>query len=274
MVQNNSMDNIFFIIGFSRSGTTAVAKILNTASNASVFVEQPPKMCIDSGMRYEGNLPEPKEFILKSKEKQIQDVQKQGMIYGDKNMNYLYFVKEMRELWPCKFVFLVRDGREVVRSAMNWDKKHPGRNYNRYEDHPEATITQPEEDFWDFGRIRPLKNNQIFSRWKSMDLFEKFAWSWNEYNKILIEHVKKLDQEEFIILDMSNVCVENIFQTFEFLNLNGYMKSKVSEMMKSKINTTHAEESQKFQHWSDWDEKMNRKFECYASEMMGKLGYF
>jgi hypothetical protein len=45
-------------------------------------------------------------------------------------------------------------------------------------------------------------------------------------------------------------------------------------MLKSKINTTPAEESQKFLHWSDWDEEMNRKFEFYASQMMEKLGYF
>jgi hypothetical protein len=42
------MSDVFFITGFIRSGTTAFAKILNTYSNAEVFIEQPPKLLIEN----------------------------------------------------------------------------------------------------------------------------------------------------------------------------------------------------------------------------------
>lgn len=267
------MTDVFFIVGFSRSGTTAMARILDTAANAKVFVEQPPKMCIAARMKYEGFLPYPGEFILKSKQEKIREVHSQKMIYGDKNLNYLYFIEEMKHLWHCKFIFLVRDGREVVRSAMNWDKKYPGRNYNRYEDHPDSKITQPEEDFWDFGRIRPLAGDKIFKNWKSMELFEKFAWSWNEYNKILLDHIEKLDQDDYLLLDMNNIEEKDIYQVFEFLNLRGYKKTDIHKMLKSKINTTPLKESEVFPHWSGWDTNLTGKFEFYASEMMERIGY-
>ncbi len=267
------MKDVFFIVGFSRSGTTAMARILDTAANARVFVEQPPKMCIAARMKYEGILPYPEEFILKSKQEKIREVHSQKMIYGDKNQNYLYFIHEMRDIWKCKFIFLVRDGREVVRSALNWEMKHQGGNYNRYEDHSESTITQPEENFWDFGRLRPLKGSKIHGKWKTMELFEKFAWSWNEYNKILFDKIHQLDSEDYMLIDMNHVTADHILELFQFLNLETFNESKVTALLGSKINTTPLNESEIFPHWSDWDSNLMGKFKLYASEMMERMGY-
>ena len=167
------MRKIFFIIGAPRSGTTAISEMLNTATNAIVYTEQPPKLCIASRMHYEGVLPYPKEFIYKSKKPYIEETLKQGKIYGDKNPNYLYFIEEIVNIWRCKFVFIFRDGRDVVRSCMDF---HMGRSpgYARYEDVDNSFITQPEEDFWDFSRIRPKIKSEMHKKWRRMDLFEKY----------------------------------------------------------------------------------------------------
>ena len=81
------MSKPFFIIGAFRSGTTAIAKILNLASNATVHVEQAPKLSLESRQLYEGKLDDPLSIIRQSKEGSIaKDVEK-GLIYADKNAN-------------------------------------------------------------------------------------------------------------------------------------------------------------------------------------------
>jgi len=267
------MCKIFFIIGAPRSGTTAISEILNTATNAIVYTEQSPKLCIAARMHYEGILPYPKEFIYKSKNPHIEETLRQGKIYGDKNPNYLYFIEEIVSIWKCKFVFVFRDGRDVVRSCMDF---HIGRKpgYARYEDTTDSFITQPEEDFWDFSRIRPKVKSKMRKEWRNMDLFEKFSWGWAEFNRILLKKIKALKKTDCIKININTLTPKKLKEIFEFLGLKGYREEMISEKLCSKINTVKIEKNLKFPSWKYWDKELMEKFNKYAGNMMRKLGYY
>ena len=266
------MSNIFFIIGVGRSGTTAMVEVLNIAPNAVVYVEQSPKLCIAARMHYEGILLYPKEFIYKSKKDKIEEVLNCEKIYGDKNPNYLYFIQEMSEIWDCKFLFLTRDGRDVVRSSMNFHAVR-GPGYARYEDDEESFLTQPEDAFWDFARLRPRKTTSEYKNWRKMERFEKFAWLWAEFNRILLDKAKSLDEHRYRIVDI-NFKPEDVESIFDFLDLKGFDLEKVSRILNSKINTTDLETTKQFPHWREWDRDLLAKFDKYAGNMMKKLGYY
>jgi hypothetical protein len=223
-------------------------------------------------MHYEEILPYPKEFIYKSKREQIERVLKEGKIYGDKNPNYLHFVEEMAEIgeWSCKFLFLIRDGRDVVRSSMDFASGR-ARVYGRYEDEKESSLTQPEDDPWDFSRLRPKAGTELHKIWRDLSKFEKCAWLWAEYNRIMLEKIEKLDKSRYMIANMTKAGVKDIRQVFDFLNLKGFNEDKVSRLLFSKINTVEA--VNKFPHWKEWNEELLIKFNKYAKDMMRRLGY-
>jgi hypothetical protein len=267
------MSNIFFVIGSGRSGTTAMVEILRTGKDVRVYAEDNPKLCIASRMHYEGMLPYAKEFITKSKHERIREVLKKGKIYGDKNPNYLHFVQEISELWDCKFLFLIRDGRDVVRSCMDF---HPARGpgYGRYEDDEESMMTQPEDNFWDFSRIRPKKTSPEHKVWRMMTPFQKFAWGWADFNRILSEKAEKLDPSRYRWIDMTKMQAEDIKDIFRFLGLEGFDMQKVELLLRSRVNATILEESNCFPAWPEWDKELLGTFDKYAGKMMKQLGYY
>jgi len=267
------MNNIFFIIGSGRSGTTAMVEVLNTATNGVVFTEQSPKLCVAARMNYEEALPYPKEFICKTKKDKIEDVLNHGKIYGDKNPNYLYFIQEISKVWDGKFLFLIRDGRDVVRSCMDFHAER-GHGYARYEDDEKSLMLQPEDNFWDFVRLRPRKTTAIFKTWRKMEQFEKFAWGWAEFNRILLYKATSLDKHRYRIVNMTNLKAEDVESIFNFLGLKGFDLKKVSRKLYSKINTTNLEKAKQFPHWREWDKNLLAKFDKYAGNMMEKLDYY
>jgi len=267
------MSDIFFIIGCPRSGTTAMTEMLNTASNAVVYTELPPKFCIAARLQYEGQLAYPKEFIHKSKAESTKSALNSGKKFGDKNPNYLYFIQELAEIWDCKFLFLNRDGRDVVRSSMDFHNARSA-GYARYEDDESSLTTQPEDDFWDFVRIRPLPSTPDFSRWREYDRFEKFAWGWAEYSRIMLEKAGQLNSSEYLQIDMTSVDTNRMKQVFDFLQLDGFESRRISKMLDAKINTTNVKSAERFPDWRRWDEETLAKFNKHAQKMMETLGYY
>ncbi|MBN1797191.1 MAG: sulfotransferase domain-containing protein [Spirochaetales bacterium] len=265
-------DRLFFIIGCPRSGTTALVKILNLATNAEIFSEQDPKMCIAARMKYENILPYAKDFIRKSKIEMITKAINNNLIYGDKNPNYLFFIREMYELWNCKFIFVLRDGRDVVRSSMDF-QKYRGKVYERYEDDGKSIITQPEENYWDFSRIRPKKNERIYKKWRDISKFEKLCWHWNRFNEILLKMIKDLNKKNYFNVFIDKINIYEIENIFNFLALKGFKRKKVEQLLTSKINTVKQNGITKYLDWKHWNQDELDIYNKHCMKMMKRLKY-
>ncbi|MFH1656470.1 MAG: sulfotransferase, partial [Candidatus Nealsonbacteria bacterium] len=220
----NTKNKIFFIIGNPRSGTNALAEILNTANNAQVFIEQEPKLRISSRLHYESVLPFPKEFIYKSKINKIKETIDNKKIYGDKNPNYLLFIEELNCLWQPKFIFVYRDGRDVVRSLIDFNRFRVP-IYNRYEDNKKFLNVQIDENKdrkWDFSKLRPKKDDYLYNSWQGLSLFEKCSWSWAKFNELMLEKINRLEKDRYRLVNIDKITPKSIEQIFEFLGLEGF----------------------------------------------------
>jgi Sulfotransferase family len=61
-------------------------------------------------------------------------------IVGDKTPRYVRFVPTLHALWPeARFVHLIRDGRDVCLSVLNWGKGPTGR-FSAWEDDPVSVV--------------------------------------------------------------------------------------------------------------------------------------
>jgi hypothetical protein len=64
----------------------------------------------------------------------IQRGMEEQEVYGEKNLSYGPFVSSMAELFNARFVLILRDGRDVVRSLLDWNNQKFGSIYRECED--------------------------------------------------------------------------------------------------------------------------------------------
>ena len=274
------MADIFFIIGCARSGTTALVKMLNTSQNATVFVEQKPNLCIEARNLYRGILSDPRQVIEGAKLEPIQKVLSRGLKYGDKNPNYLPFIPYIAELWDCKFFFPVRDGREVVRSLMDWHDyysqkfSHSG-VFAMKEDDPNSSTDSPKRDWWDYSRLRPNPGDPYFEEWQQLSRFEKCVWYWTNYNRKALELFSELDYRQWFQVDMKSLDRSMMREIFDFLGLDGFNADQIGEVMNTRINSLQERAGlpDKFPRWTDWTPEQRNAFDRIAGDMMECVVY-
>jgi hypothetical protein len=268
--------NTFFIIGCARSGTTAVTKILNSSNNSKIYVEQEPNLCIESRNLYKGVLDSPVEIIKNAKEQQIKTENEKGLIFGDKNPNYLPFIPYMEKLWQPKYVFVVRDGRDVVRSLMDWNKVCKGNIYGMKEDDESSNINSPEQDWWDYSRLRPNPGDAYFKGWRGLTRFEKCCWYWNEFNAQSLKYCLSIDNNRWRIINLNKVSSGDFEKLFEFLRLNGFNSKEINTMLSSRINTSkdRGKVISEFPSWTSWSDKQMEIFHKHTKQLMRIFGYF
>lgn len=251
----------FFITGCARSGTTAIAEILDTASNAKVTVEESPILHVECRALYDGVFEEPRKTFYIAKSSTMDRWNSEGKIYGDKNVNYVPFIPYIDE----KIIYLIRDGRDVVRSLMNWH----GHFKNVYS---EAEGKRP--DLSDYCRPRPHPDNPYFKKWPNMSRFEMCCWYWQEWNRLgldLLEKYKKPDQ--YRILNMDTFDVDSVKELFEWLGLKGFNEATVREMLFGKINSLRQRfnEAESFLSYDDWDKACMHAFGSIAGPVYERI---
>jgi len=264
---------MFYIIGCARSGTTAIAKILNECKNGQIGIELKPNLCIESRNLYKGILENPKKILTDARLEQIKEAQKFNYIFADKNVNYLPFIPFIDEIWKPKFLFVIRDGKDVVRSLMDWHEYSQGNIFGMYEDDENSPNKSPTDDWWDYSRIRPNKGDQEYKAWKKYTRFEKCTWYWSKYNEILLENYNKLPNNRKKIINMSTIDADTIINLMTFYDLEPLKKDAINLLLKSRINSSKDKYNMGkiFKDKKEWSNDQNKTYDNIATFMETKL---
>lgn len=269
------MSDTIFIIGCPRSGTTAYTRLLDFAPNADVHIELPPRLRIESRDLFKGKLHEPELVLRNAKQSSIIESQSNKKIFGDKNPCYLPFIPYLNNVWDCKIVFLVRDGRDVVRSLLDWHKFKSKNVFAMHEDDPESIVVEPAADPWDYSRLRPNPGEEHYNNWSKLSRFQKCAWYWSEFNSLGMDYLSKIDNSRWKCVDVTHAGVDDVRELYEFLNLRGFDEESISKNLTARINSLQERTGQKGDapHWSNWTDDQMAEFELYAGAIMTKLNY-
>lgn len=268
------MSDIFFIIGAPRSATTSYARMLDTATNAEVFVEQAPKLRRPSRDLIKGTLADPPAALLANRRDLIETTLRKGLKYGDKNPCYLPFIPYLHRQWDCKFVLLTRNPREVLRSMMSfWTIRQDGL-FNMPEDGGPENKT-PDDDPWDYSRLRPNPGDGVFDDWREMTHLEKCAWYWAAFNATALEAFSALPPEKSCIVDVSDSNPSRVRSLFDFFDLEGFDQHRIQEMLDASINSVEEKtgRSHPYPAYSEWTEEQNAVFDRYVAPVSERLGY-
>jgi len=268
---------IYFIFGAFRSGTTAFCHLLQLANGVVAFVEHPPKLCIEARMLYEDRLTDPGEIIWQARGSGIQSVtEKKGLTYIDKNPNYLLFVPYLLRRFDCKFIYLYRDGRDVVRSMMDWHDIQQKDIYTLAEDETGSERIDGTRFPWDYSLLRPRESEKLYLGWRLLSRFQKCSWYWARYNELALGTIGKVNQpKRFMSIDMTNATAKEMEAAYGFIGLRGFDPAKVDELLSARINSVEwrSGKENQFPHWIDWTEELCQLFGKFASPMMHRLGY-
>lgn len=276
------MKECFFIVSCARSGSTSITNILNHASNGECVVEPTPNLNVETRLMMEGRLEDPIKMLQNTIVKRVQKSKYE--VYGEKNLTYAPFIKHLYDFLNCKFVFLIRDGRDVVRSLIDWHElvwgniyrecKNPGNLTERA--YKQVSNLPIHRDTSDFSRPRPQPGDPYHEKWLDLTREEMCAWYWQYINGRYIKQLRQIPEEAYFTLDYTKPKVEAIVELTDFLNLQGLSNEKISRMLQRKINSpkTRFGIERRYPPWSEWSLTQRRQFDEIAQERMQELGYY
>ncbi len=274
---------IYFIISCARSGSTSLAKILDTATNGSCLVEPLPNFNRESRDFMEGRLRNPREVLVRDVLPRISMVLDEGRIYGEKNVTFGPFIPAFHEMLRCKFVFLTRDGRDVATSLMNWHNEAFGTIYRECNDAGSLSklalrvkaALPLEEDSSDYARPRPGPDDPFYREWANLSRFEMVTWYWSHSNCLYAENLRGIPSEQWRQIDYTNVTADEIEELFDFLGLKGFNRAVTEKLLQQRINSLweRFHMRTRFPSWRDWSPEMFRQFKRIAAPTMQSLGY-
>lgn len=275
----------FFILSCARSGSTSLARILDTAKNGLCAVEPMPNLNRETREMMEGRISNPMAVLESTVLPRVLEMLGKAEVYGEKNVTYGPFIQYLYEALKCKFVFMKRDGRDVVTSLINWHEKKFGSVYRECKETgnlSEAAIKasanlQVHWDTSDYSRPRPSRGDPLYDEWDDLTRAEMCAYYWSTINELYLDRLQQLPDNAWITVDYTSPRLEDIEKIAEFCGLKGLDKEGVRNMLHQKINSLQdrgASADDFYPNWKDWDSGMRRRFDRIASKTMYRLGYY
>ncbi|MBL8080140.1 MAG: hypothetical protein JNM55_19380 [Anaerolineales bacterium] len=274
----------FFILSCARSGSTSLARILDLATNGVCVIEPAPNLNIETREMMDGRLYDPVSVLHRTVIPRVLEGLSTSEIYGEKNLTYGPFIKYLYEELGCKFVFLKRDGRDVVRSLLDWHNRKFGTIYRESVDPGELTPTAINAaanlpvhlDTSDYSRPRPLPSEPIYEKWENLSRFEMCAYYWQRINSLYLNELTKLPEDAWVTLDYTSPTLQDISSVTTFLGLTGLVEDAIDNALKQRINSLSQRgvtEGTSFPRWPAWNGEHHEKFNLIAGETMTRLGY-
>ncbi|MHA1249439.1 MAG: sulfotransferase [Candidatus Helarchaeota archaeon] len=280
---------IFFILSIGRSGTKFLAKLLNQSENALILhepVEEDyialPKAYHDEEFAY--------KYVKNFRLNKIKQIMKDNdvRIYGETGNQMRRFIDPIKKLIPdVKFIHLIRDGRDVVRSYMSrgiYDEKNrfqrffmPMKNLAL-----NGKLVPLIRGSWNYitsfilrklyniqikytNDIYPIGNDPYKDLWKKMSRFEKVCWYWQNEHLYLTQKLGPGVQFEKILSDYE-YFKHNILDPLD-LKIS---KNLWEKYRSKKINITT---KYKFPPWNQWDNVKTNIFWKICGRVMELNGY-
>ena len=242
----------FFVLSSGRCGTLTLANMLNTADNARVWHHPKPYLIKETLLAYWGKLNKSRTF-WKARSSVVQSCWADGLIHGEADHNMTPFCDMLAgELPMAKFLVLVRDPREFIRSGMR-------RNYYRGHD-------------WDVGRLRPEEHSPDYPSWIAMEPFAKICWLWAQTYTYIQQTVELIPDGRVLLIRFEDLVssTEKAREIFDFLELKGFSAQRIKELLVLRLNEQKGIDFPKFKDWPDaWNQILRR----HCGAVAGTYGY-
>lgn len=248
-----------FVLSTGRVGTQTLAALLGLSDKYSVYHEPSPKLYRLGKKYYELTNSEENEMLFReafilARSQLFEKALKLGCGYIETSPQVTFMARVIHDLFPAsKFIHLVRDPREVVRSGMrrNW-------------------FNNPE---YDENRIN-LKSHSICQiDWGKATDLEKNIWLWTETNDWIMNFTRTINSDRHIRIhstDLFNADVDAMNFLFQFIKRKAPSYNDITRVVMKKLNS---QEKGDFPASEKWTADMNSSLQVIAGETIKALGF-
>ena len=187
-----------------------------------------------------------------------------GSIYVEANIGY-YGLLDItpRVFQDHKAIFVVRDGREWVRSHMNWGEFYGKKGLRKMISH-------------NWPSANAVLHDPYAERWHTLSRFEKLCWAWTRLNEYALHtlssnpNVRVFQFEEIFSRERKYQTLNNLvaFTTSQ----EGIDPTRIGSTAGWLDRRSH-QGPQDFPAWEAWTHKQKHHFERLCGPLMEKLGY-
>lgn len=274
-----------FIVGCGRSGTTAVAKLLKLDKSNNVHIEKTPYLSEESWLLNQDISLNKKEAVLNflnGDEERAKNIDNDK--YFEKQLSIGPFIKEIHSLTNAKFIYVYRDGRDVVSSFLNWHKYMFGNIYryakpeqrNLPKDILEKVISLNVNKDLNSKYMIPLKPYKFNNVFSNISRFELLCQHWSLTNKQYLDSFSLIPDENCFYLNINNLNMRKIIKLFNFIKSPLPPESTINNFLDKRINSLEERSGKRdtSNKWFNWCQKKRGIFESHATAIMRKLEYW
>jgi len=190
----------------------------------------------------------------------------QAPLYIESNSGYYGLINLIENVFDnVRVIYIVRDGKEWVRSWMNWGIIYEKNFLNSIFGHNWVKATE-------------LKDDSYSDKWYSMSRFEKTCWAWATLNKYSLSQINstqvcKLFKFEDLFLD--NNKLSRIKDLIEFcIDIPGLENIQIQKEPLEIILSQRENRSEKdFPEYCAWSKQQKTFFNETCGPLMMELGY-
>jgi hypothetical protein len=246
-----------FLLSTGRSGTAALAKVLELAPGITAFHEPWPQMLEERQQALHEVWTATDSYgqlFLKARAGLIARSTLGGKVYAETSARLTFFAPAIAQVLPeARFIHLVRHPGDVIRSGMRRSWYSDNRS-DRY-------------------RIRPQAGDPYFENWESLPRFEKICWYWNAYNSFALRFTDIVEARRFLLLKAEDLFAargETLEQLFEFIGV----PSPGSEALAAELDHKHNRQVKNdYPRFEEWNESQRKTLAAVAGDTMTALGY-
>ena len=238
---------MFFVLSSGRCGSQTAAQTFRQFPNCVCLHEPEPRLVIEASEYFYGNYPRDEIVrILRETRSPTMD----GKIYGESSLKLVPLVPILDELFPqCRFVWLIRDGRDTVASM-----------YSRGWYDPAVAAQSEVHALWEKGRLRGDRAGEYTTEeWARLSRFEKCCWMWRKHNLLIESVLGELDPSRWrqVRLDRFQASLGELI---EFLGL------KRRHVLVEQLNPAR----QPVAYWESWTDQQRAHFEKMCAPQMDR----
>lgn len=216
-----------------------------------------------SDARVRGTLEAPGaiEAVLDQRQRFVRS--RPGSVYVESNVGYYGLADILKETHRhCRVVYLVRDGRDWVRSNMNWGQMYGKGSLRALVAH--TWPTAPE-----------IPADPDGERWEAMTRFERLCWAWARLNGYALQAVAEnwdaqvFKFEEIFKSESGYDALERLIRfATQLPGLDGF-EPRVEGWLDRQIHRSKPG----FPDWPSWSARHREAFWATCGPLMEELGY-
>jgi len=245
---------LFFVVTTGRSGSMTIAHILS---------QHPEITCRHEPRRQLIRLSTEFAYGAKTRE-QVQDELRaiycnSGVFFdrvcGESDQKFWNLIPMLSELLPfSKFIWLIRDGRNVVASAH-------GRGWFDPQESEQGNPTSPNVlERWMYYRLNGARCGRLDEgEWESLSAFERNCWYWSHVNSQIESQLTALPDDRWLTIRLEGLD-HKTDAIFEFLGVDPV------PVPMARLNVAHYP----VERWENWDGSERSAFERWCGDGMDR----